>query len=388
MNITYNRKVMGVIQTPLDFEKFIIQNKLYKFFKKFPENKLKEIQEKIDTTDSLPFKMVKPTLKKVLDYPETIYNPKFLECMGWDDIDINDFISKKQKSNSNILREKKSKNPELYYSSTTSRIEYWISKGYDEEKAKEELKKRQSTFSLDKCIEKYGEDVGLEIFNERQKKWVNSLKNNINIDDINKRKNSYKTNDYNFMVKRTSFLEGTKKIILKYLIEETIESFVDKILEEIDVKRYSDVLPYINSRLIHSKFNTDRDTIKNLMVEKTIFKWDYQTYGTPIYSNGNRFKSVKEYRLSLFLIENGVDFMYEGRYPNSNYKYDFYIPSKNTYIEYFGMLDGKNFNKLNSTQEQYLNKMGQKILFCKKNKLKLIQSTNFDELIKQLKTII
>jgi hypothetical protein len=39
------------------------------------------------------------------------------------------------------------------------------------------LKNRQTTFSLEKCIKKYGEEKGLEVFNNRQKKWISKLKN-------------------------------------------------------------------------------------------------------------------------------------------------------------------------------------------------------------------
>ena len=54
-------------------------------------------------------------------------------------------------------------------------IEYYLAKGYTEEKAAELLKERQSTFTLKKCIEKYGEEKGREVFAERQKKWQNTL---------------------------------------------------------------------------------------------------------------------------------------------------------------------------------------------------------------------
>lgn len=54
-------------------------------------------------------------------------------------------------------------------------IDYYTSKGYSEEEAKQLLKERQSTFSLEKCIEKYGEEEGHRKFNERQEKWQNNL---------------------------------------------------------------------------------------------------------------------------------------------------------------------------------------------------------------------
>lgn len=54
-------------------------------------------------------------------------------------------------------------------------IDYYTSKGYSEEEAKQLIKERQTTFSLEKCIEKYGEEEGQQKFNERQEKWQDNL---------------------------------------------------------------------------------------------------------------------------------------------------------------------------------------------------------------------
>lgn len=54
-------------------------------------------------------------------------------------------------------------------------IEYYLNKGMTIEEAKEALCNRQATFSLYKCIKKYGEERGLEIFNNRQKIWNKKL---------------------------------------------------------------------------------------------------------------------------------------------------------------------------------------------------------------------
>lgn len=57
-----------------------------------------------------------------------------------------------------------------------SRIEYYLAKGMTEEEAREALSRRQSTFTLESCIKKYGPEKGLERFNARQEKWQKSLK--------------------------------------------------------------------------------------------------------------------------------------------------------------------------------------------------------------------
>ncbi len=54
-------------------------------------------------------------------------------------------------------------------------IEYWVNKGYTSEEAKLKVKEVQSTFTLKKCIEKYGEEEGIKIFTQRQEMWSNKV---------------------------------------------------------------------------------------------------------------------------------------------------------------------------------------------------------------------
>lgn len=59
-------------------------------------------------------------------------------------------------------------------------LEYWTHRGYTIEDAKKKVSEYQNKFSLEKCIEKYGEEKGMIIFTERQNKWQNSLTMNGN----------------------------------------------------------------------------------------------------------------------------------------------------------------------------------------------------------------
>lgn len=56
-----------------------------------------------------------------------------------------------------------------------TKIEYWLSKGFNEEEAKQKVKERQTTFSKEICIKKYGKKEGLKRFKERQNKWINNF---------------------------------------------------------------------------------------------------------------------------------------------------------------------------------------------------------------------
>jgi very-short-patch-repair endonuclease len=58
-----------------------------------------------------------------------------------------------------------------------TKIEYWLQKtNGDLEEAKRLLSLRQSTFSLKKCIDKYGEEKGTEVWSKRQERWMKSFK--------------------------------------------------------------------------------------------------------------------------------------------------------------------------------------------------------------------
>jgi len=64
---------------------------------------------------------------------------------------------------------------------TSTKLVYWTNMGYTEEEAIKLRSKRQSTFSLSKCIEKYGEEEGVKRFNDRQLKWQKSLSSGGNL---------------------------------------------------------------------------------------------------------------------------------------------------------------------------------------------------------------
>jgi hypothetical protein len=54
--------------------------------------------------------------------------------------------------------------------------QYWIKRGYSDEESRSIVSKKQSTFSKEKCIEKYGEEEGLRVWSARQAKWLKNYK--------------------------------------------------------------------------------------------------------------------------------------------------------------------------------------------------------------------
>ena len=92
------------------------------------------------------------------------------------DVEIEKKISFDQKKNSHKLHSRRKTEPWSFSAFTETQFQYWANKCDTIEEAEEQYKERQSTFSLEKCIDKNGEKKGFEIWKERQKKWLLSYK--------------------------------------------------------------------------------------------------------------------------------------------------------------------------------------------------------------------
>lgn len=55
-------------------------------------------------------------------------------------------------------------------------LNYYLKRGMDVNEAKAALSERQRTFSLEKCIERYGKEHGYEVWKKRQEKWQTTMK--------------------------------------------------------------------------------------------------------------------------------------------------------------------------------------------------------------------
>ena len=70
---------------------------------------------------------------------------------------------------------KKSKATAKQNNNDTTLLSYYISRGLSETDASKALRNRQSTFSLEKCIEKHGLELGTKRWEARQTKWLSTL---------------------------------------------------------------------------------------------------------------------------------------------------------------------------------------------------------------------
>lgn len=77
-------------------------------------------------------------------------------------------------------------------------LEYYATKGLSLEEAKEALKDRQNTFSLEKCIARHGIEEGTRLYEDRQIRWQDTLKSKPQeeIDLINLKKNIWSIDSY------------------------------------------------------------------------------------------------------------------------------------------------------------------------------------------------
>ena len=62
----------------------------------------------------------------------------------------------------------------------TNTLEYYLNKGYDIKEARKLLSERQRTFTLEKCIKKYGEIEGTKKYEERHEKWAKQMSKKFN----------------------------------------------------------------------------------------------------------------------------------------------------------------------------------------------------------------
>lgn len=193
--------------------------------KRYPEKTIEELEElrskeaKSKNKCNLEYwinKYPKKTLEEVKELHNKHYQSWLSHQKGWGSGDNNinsykkcdqktrnsrspkciEFYQKKYPELSNeqheqMLKEHITKvNKSLTPDKRTTNIEYYLSKGYEYEEAYIKLKERQTTFTLDKCIDKYGLEEGTLIYSKRQEKWLKSLYKNFQINGDGRSKQS------------------------------------------------------------------------------------------------------------------------------------------------------------------------------------------------------
>jgi hypothetical protein len=256
----------------------------------------------------------------------------------------NEAIEKAKKTSKNLSLKghKNRKDPDLMRVNNKLCIEYWTLRGHSKEEAKKIISANQSTFSLDTCIKKHGEEKGKEIWLKRQEKWQNTLKqkSDAEIEDINKRKFAYNPDRFE------NITECVEKIVEVYgekvILNE--EEFLNKIkndLEKSTYKKYWTPDKYVKTIPLYQFIVLDLtenqliNKISNLFVSGVFLLENSGAYKNYIkWVNGKLLRSSYEiyfYERITDINENYI-ISIDGMYPNSRLRYDFYM-SNGDYIE-------------------------------------------------------
>jgi len=277
--------------------------------------------------------------------------------------------------------------------------EYWINRGVTNKcEIINNISAAQRKFSLDICVEKYGELEGKKIWEKRQINWQKKINNNPKITEINKLKDCKSVKYYmrkydEVWLEKLIENRGYSKESINYL-----KACVD------NSKTYNDLLEYITINYEYiDYYNFQYRLCRKLFCEiydvsLEKFKFDLQKkylitsngiFGNKRELNGVVYSSNGEYYIAKSLLDSGVEFIYNKKYPFINtkikYRYDFYLPKYNQYLEYAGMLFyGLRNNKIII---EYEKKMKTKIDLCAKHNFNVFVSVDYLSVVNYVKTL-
>lgn len=126
-------------------------------------------------------------------------------------------------------------------------VSYYTTKGYTKEEAEQLIVNRQTTFSLDKCIEKHGEEAGKDIWQQRQDKWMATMnsKTDEEIAEINKKK-----------IYRNGMSSKQEKQLVEMIRNAGVDIETQYIIKRQDIKnRYYSYDIFYNNKII--EYNGD-----------------------------------------------------------------------------------------------------------------------------------
>lgn len=228
-----------------------------------------------------------------------------------------------------------------------SNLVYWTSRGYSHEEAKLKIKEKQTTFSLNICIKKYGEIKGTKIFKERQTKWQSSLDHNSFDTSVTWELYLNKYESYHIAVKEWLILANNKRTK-----NTTPNKLIQKLIQ-LEFNSSDEVYQFLLNQRSPLETTKSAAILNIIGMSKNQFKEEYykkhniiskgnvsmvpSIYGNRYYYKGHYYESNFELEVGRALIELDLEFICHKQYPKSSRKYDFYIPSLETYIECMGM---------------------------------------------------
>jgi hypothetical protein len=274
--------------------------------------------------------------------------------------------------------------------------EYWLKRGFfNETIINKKISESQRKFSKQICVNKLGKKNGIKKWEERQKKWQKTMSNKENINEINKKKDcrsvfyykrKYGDNWLDFLIEKRTYTNENKIYIKKCLNSKTYDDMLNYIVDNYEYIDYYNFRNRIAIPILSEYYNVKHDKFKNDLIKKFGF-FGNSMFGYKKQYNGILFSSVGEYYIGKYLIDNNVFFEYNKKYhDNVNFRYDFYIPILDLYIEYAGLLfHGLKENKIINS---YGIKIKNKILYCEKHNLNLFVSIDYLSIIDKIKNSV
>lgn len=189
------------------------------------------------------------------------FSKKFVKYETLSEEEKSNAIAVKYAEVSKIKEENPQNNP--------TRIEYYLAKGMSEKEAQVALSNRQTTFSLKICIEKYGEVVGKQIWQERQDKWMNSLDNKTDEEKEEIRRKKGTNFSYKDIVQNNVEIPGTL-----YLIKISEHQYKIGITTKTLSQRYSSDI-YKDYDIIYLN---NLENITHIFKVEQIIKHNYREY--------------------------------------------------------------------------------------------------------------
>ncbi len=151
------------------------------------ENRIKRLRSEgkhQSVIDLSLYEIYAPTKEYAKDIWDALRNEKKEKVKDWNSIEENKGKTDHRSLQFFIKKYGEEEGTILYFENcirlrnfTIRCNEYWMLRGYSEEESIKNVSERQKLFSLDICIEKYGEVNGFIIWKDRQERWQETLNN-------------------------------------------------------------------------------------------------------------------------------------------------------------------------------------------------------------------
>lgn len=277
---------------------------------------------------------------------------------GYEEKVAKEKVAKFQSKGGRAFAEKRKKNPEKYTDVSPTQLNYWINKlGCTYEEAKKLHSDRQSTFTLEKCIEKYGKEEGTKKFNNRQRKWLKSRKEALaaGVWDLKDQGKDFKSWEEKYGDSwMNEFIHYLKKRnapnlqLYEFIVDH--KNDLDKSLLKLNWLEFKD---YANLGLTQYLSSKTKIELCEDWCKQNDVKFIKTMYGNLSYKDGKFYQSEGELEIGLFLRDLNLEFEVHKTYENFRYISDFYIPSLDLYVEYMGMSKNTYINKIKELANTY-----------------------------------